>query len=292
MGQYNNAANREAMNTEKFSLRWNDFQQNITTAFGTLKDEPDFSDVTLACEDGQQLEAHRIILAASSPFYQNLLKRNKHPHPLIYTRGVKSADLVALIDFIYCGEVQVLKENLENFMAMAEELKIKGLWREEKEEPIETRTNQNIHRERSEETNSETKTETKIDINIEEETLKEVKIHLDEYQAEAKIPEDGGLQEVKVNLPEYESDVKIEANDRDNLKEQIKSMIGQGQTMGVKQRNNMCKVCGKESSWSSIMNHIESKHMAGLTFPCTMCEKVCRTRKVLSNHTRLAHTMV
>merc|ERR1712204_28189 len=157
--------------------------------------------------------------------------------------------------------------------AMAEELKIKGLWREE------------------EETNSETKTETKIDINIEEETLQEVKIHLDEYQAEAKIPEDGSLQEVKVNLPEYESDVKIEANDRDNLKEQIKSMIGQGQTMGVKQRNNMCKVCGKESSWSNIMNHIESKHMAGLTFPCTMCEKVCRTRKVLSNHTRLAHTM-
>ena len=142
------------MDMEKFNLCWNDFQQNITTAFGTLKDEPDFSDVTLACEDGQQFEAHRIILAASSPFFQNLLKRNKHPHPLIYMRGVKSVDLMSLIDFLYCGEVQVLKENLENFMAMAEELKIKGLWREEMGETIKY---QNVQRERSEETNSETK---------------------------------------------------------------------------------------------------------------------------------------
>ena len=50
------------MDMEKFNLCWNDFQQNITTAFGTLKYEPDFSDVTLACEDGQQFEAHRIII--------------------------------------------------------------------------------------------------------------------------------------------------------------------------------------------------------------------------------------
>ena len=41
---------------------------NVNSAFGNLIEDKDFSDVTLACEDGQQVEAHKVILAASSPF--------------------------------------------------------------------------------------------------------------------------------------------------------------------------------------------------------------------------------
>ena len=32
-------------------------------AFGNLREDYDFADVTLACEDGQQVEAHKVILA-------------------------------------------------------------------------------------------------------------------------------------------------------------------------------------------------------------------------------------
>ena len=69
--------------SEKLCLKWNDFQANLNTAFGGLRSDTDFCDVTLACEDGQQLEAHKVILAASSPFFQNMLRKNKHPHPLV-----------------------------------------------------------------------------------------------------------------------------------------------------------------------------------------------------------------
>jgi len=112
---------------EKLCLKWSDFQENITSSFDGLRNDIDFSDVTLSCEDGQQFEAHKVILAASSPFFQNLLRKNKHPHPMIYLKGVKSDDLVAIIDFLYCGEVNIFQANLEVFMATAEELKIKGL---------------------------------------------------------------------------------------------------------------------------------------------------------------------
>ena len=116
------------MNTsEKFNLKWDDFKENITTAFGSLREEKDFADVTLACEDGYQVEAHKVILAASSPFFQNILKRNKHEHPLIYMRGMKSEDLVSVVDFLYYGETNVNEENLNTFLAIAEELKLKGL---------------------------------------------------------------------------------------------------------------------------------------------------------------------
>ena len=79
--------------SEKLCLKWNDFQENLNSAFGGLREDTNFTDVTLACADGKQVEAHKVILAASSPFFQNLLRRNKHPNPLIYMRGVKSNDL-------------------------------------------------------------------------------------------------------------------------------------------------------------------------------------------------------
>ena len=63
---------------QKFCLKWNDFQENVNSVFAGLRKDIDFADVTLACQDGRQIEAHKIILAASSPFFQNLLKRNKH----------------------------------------------------------------------------------------------------------------------------------------------------------------------------------------------------------------------
>ena len=92
-----------------------------------MKEDNNFADVTLACEDGQQIEAHKVILAASSPFFQNLLKRNRHPHPLIYMRGIKSEDLLTMMDFLYCGEANVFQENLDSFLVIAEELRLKGL---------------------------------------------------------------------------------------------------------------------------------------------------------------------
>ena len=116
-----------ANSDEKLCLQWNDFKENVSSAFGDLREENEFTDVTLACEDGQQVEAHKVVLIASSPFFLNILKRNKHSHPLIYMRGVKSENLTAMVDFFYHGEANVFQENLDSFLALAEELQLKGL---------------------------------------------------------------------------------------------------------------------------------------------------------------------
>ena len=113
---------------EKLCLKWNDFQDNVKSAFGNLREDKDFTDVTLACEDGQQVNAHKVILVASSPFFKSLLGRNKqHPNLLIYMRGIKSLDLFAILDFLYFGEANVFQQNLDSFLAIAEELQLKGL---------------------------------------------------------------------------------------------------------------------------------------------------------------------
>jgi len=114
------------MGSEKFCLRWNDFETNISSAFRELRDDKDFFDVTLACDD-EQIQAHKVILSACSPFFRNVLRRNPHQNPLLYLKGVKYTDLQSVLNFMYHGEVNVAQEELNSFLAVAEDLRVKGL---------------------------------------------------------------------------------------------------------------------------------------------------------------------
>ena len=48
--------------SEKLCLKWNKFEENVNRAFGMLREDKDLTDVTLACEDGQQVEAHKVMI--------------------------------------------------------------------------------------------------------------------------------------------------------------------------------------------------------------------------------------
>jgi len=126
--------------SENFCLRWNDFEANVSGAFRDLRAESDFFDVTLGCSDssGRSLQAHKVILSACSSFFKGMLRQQAqsnpaHPNPYIYLRGVSYADLSSVLDFMYHGEVNVLQEDLNSFLAVAEELQIKGLTNKEGE---------------------------------------------------------------------------------------------------------------------------------------------------------------
>ena len=112
---------------EKFCLRWNEFESNLGSALRDLRDNRDFFDLTLACDDAQEIQVHRVILSACSTFFRNILRRLPHHHPLIYLRGIKLTDLQSLVNFIYHGEVNIAQEDLNSFLMLAEDLKIKGL---------------------------------------------------------------------------------------------------------------------------------------------------------------------
>merc|ERR1711936_1245109 len=113
--------------SEKLCLQWNDFKENVYSAFGRLRNDKEFTNVTLVCEDDQQMEAHKVILAASSPFFEKILHKSKHPHPLIYLKGFQSKDFASILDFLYFGEANEYQEDLDSFLAIAEEIKLKGL---------------------------------------------------------------------------------------------------------------------------------------------------------------------
>ena len=118
---------------DKFCLRWNDFENNISNSFKDLRDDKDFFDVTLAC-NGNKLQAHKVILSACSPFFRSILKKNPYPHPLLYLKGVQYEEIQSVLTFMYHGEVNVAQEDLNTFLAVAEDLEVKGLTQSNKPE--------------------------------------------------------------------------------------------------------------------------------------------------------------
>ena len=112
---------------EKYCLRWNDFENNLSSAFKDIKDDKDFLDVTLACGGNKQIKAHKVILGACSTFFRSILKNNPHQHPLLYMKGVKYEEMLSVLDFMYHGEVNIAQEDLSSFLNVAKELEVKGL---------------------------------------------------------------------------------------------------------------------------------------------------------------------
>ena len=113
--------------SEKFCLKWNDFQTNISSQFSHMRTDDDFCDVTLACGGIEKIQAHKVVLAASSTFFSLLLKKNKHPHPLIYMRGMSTRELTDVVDLLYHGQVNIYQEDLDAFLKLGDELQLKGL---------------------------------------------------------------------------------------------------------------------------------------------------------------------
>jgi len=114
-----------------FLLKWNDFQQNISSTIRNLRMDLDFLDVTIFCS-GVQVKAHKVILSACSNIFKGILKDAPSPHPVIVLWDVEEKDLQAILDFMYNGQVDIRQEDLESFLAAAGRLQVQGLSGEEK----------------------------------------------------------------------------------------------------------------------------------------------------------------
>ena len=227
--------------SEKLCLRWNDFQENTSSAFGKLRGEKDFSDVTLACADGQQMEAHRAVLASCSPLFKTLLLRFKHPHQVLYMRGLKADDLVAVLDFIYYGETSVYKEDLDSFLALAEEFQLKGL------------TERDEVKEEDREILLEKGDLFQNHLNVESSNVKDNSNHKDSMT------------------------VALSANNVKTLDDEINSMIALN---GSGTRARFCKICGKVGKVTTVKQHVEANHINGVNHSCEICGKLSRWKNI------------
>ena len=246
-----------------------------------LREDKYFTDVTLACEDGQQVEAHKVILAGSSPFFQKLLKRNHHPHPLIFMRNVSSENLEAIVDFLYFGEANVFEQNLETFLAIAEELKLKGLSGENLEkEQIDKEADKD-----EEAFKAKDKHKQVFKVKGKEALHSKPEIRLDKIKEELDI-EDATKQdrgfEYEVLDPISNDSADLSGHDEDHAKSMMEksvNLVGNGKDRLI--HSFKCKICGKEGRGQVIKKHIKSTHL-GKT--CSLCGQKFASRDEREMH--------
>jgi len=299
------------MSSEKFCLKWNDFEANISGAFKELREDKDFFDVTLACDE-DQINAHKVILSACSPFFRNILRRNPHQHPLLYMKGVSFSNLQSVLNFMYHGEVNVAQDDLNNFLAVAEDLRIKGLTQntqgssssssrqvKSQPEPLKPRTQE---RETKKPVISRP-TPTTEDDDIQE--VVSVKSEPAQSHQEYQDPtgQSGQLQQYEAELQyeegyedygQYAAEVVMdEAQGHDASKVwEIKDLscyiekYAEGGTKAL-----FCKLCGKVSNdRSNLRKHVENIHFPDsfLHF-CKYCQESFKTKNMLYMHVSSVH---
>jgi len=301
------------MPTNKILLKWESFQSNIWQSFQDVKDDSDFSDVTLVCEDGTIFEVHRVIIAVSSGFFNRILRKVKNSHPLVYMKGMKGHEAQAVVDFIYMGEVTISEEELDSFLDIAKELDLKGINEKIKEIKKSTTSKENVN--------------TKLLLNISDEIHdpcldidKELELEVLNEQIKEVIKPSTKLENMNLKLPsnadqttslfeentraanqtdtttnttkgpawsfpEETSNMKFFSN-RENLDEMVESMM---ESLGNSRYS--CKVCGKEEKRTrgNMKNHIEGKHIEGVSHPCPLCGKLLKTRVCLAMHINRVH---
>merc|ERR1719334_245782 len=111
----------------KFSLTWNEFEQNIRVSFKALREEQKLIDVVLATDDGHQIQAHKVILSSGSDFFSDIFSKFHKPDMFVYFKGIARNDLENITNFLYNGETFVSQQELPTFLENAQELKVKGL---------------------------------------------------------------------------------------------------------------------------------------------------------------------
>ncbi|XP_069673633.1 uncharacterized protein [Periplaneta americana] len=107
-------------------LKWKFHQNNQQAMLSKLLKKESFCDVTIACEE-KIIRAHKLMLSASSSYFEMILSRYEDQNPIIILKDVRYDDMSALLQFIYKGEVNIEESQLSSLLETADMLKVKGL---------------------------------------------------------------------------------------------------------------------------------------------------------------------
>ena len=253
---------------EKFNLKWNDFQTNVSKSFGLFRNESYLHDVTLVSDDFKQIPAHKLVLSATSEYFRNILQHTSERQPLICLDGVNSNDLKNVLDYVYDGEVKIGQENLDRFLNVAQKLKLEGLLNNDDNEMKEKDCNEGV-----------TKQEEEIEIT---DVISQVQKEVQNKQNQIR------TRRPKSNS-EFESKMVAVNDDGENISEEDHKQRLADSIQINSDGTASCKFCGKTFGGASrqakfnARRHVEV-HIEGLIYTCSLCSKTFRSGRHLETH--------
>ncbi|XP_038057011.1 kelch-like protein 24 isoform X2 [Patiria miniata] len=114
---------RDICNFENYAL-----PGAVLASFNELRHSNDLIDVVLVAED-KEIPCHRIVLAASSPYFKAMFTRNveERSQQKVTLRDVNPIMLQMIIDYVYTSQVRITTENVQELLSTANFFLIKCL---------------------------------------------------------------------------------------------------------------------------------------------------------------------
>ena len=250
---------------ESFRLSPEQYSALTTNAFQSLLIANQFTDVTLACDDGKQIEAHRVILSSCSTFFRNIFVRNSsHQHMVLYLKGIHYEDLHAIVSFIYVGETQVPHKNLDRFGLAVKDLQVESLLTAETVMYPPVDTGGNVDVKNSEQSSKAVEINDALDF-IASQTYDCVTIDEEENPT---------AQSDEINFVSVDDETVIEASEK-------------GSNPAIQYS---CKKCDfKSDLMSSLETHCKNIHSGVRGYTCDVCKSKFRSWTLIKKHKLAKH---
>ena len=112
---------------KKYEVTWHSYTNHLRKMMENMLQSNEWSDVTLVCEDKNQMKAHKNILSSASDFFRDIFHLDKNPTTVIYLKGIKSTEMELILQYIYLGEAVVYEEKINSLLSVAKSLDIRDL---------------------------------------------------------------------------------------------------------------------------------------------------------------------
>ena len=272
---------------DKYSIQWQDYKNSASSSFGLIREEKHLSDVTLVTSDEALVDAHKVVLSATSKFFKNLFKKLRDQKPVIYLGTVTEKNLNYLMEYIYTGETQVIQQELDEFLKIAQNFQINGLHKDlEKTDKMQKKSETPPKFNPSVKNSFSLKPRIKTEVKLKEENL-EKQVDTTTLFGEILL-EDGDSEEKRKVTPLEEVNMLIEpkmTKIKVSSEEEVdRIVIESSEKVGGLYH---CKHCVYKSKFRhNTAKHIET-HLEGLTYTCSICDKQYTSRNSLYQHQRI-----
>ena len=205
---------------EEYNVKWDTFSDHLQDMLKDIITANELTDVTLVCDDKEQLQAHRIVLSASSVVFKSIIKDLSIVNPVIFLRGINYKEMKSILEFMYVGSTTVDHESVNEFLNVAKTLDLKEF-------------SENVALFQTE-TNNYTTNHEPVDVKNE------------------KSKTDDGIKKRKI-YPKECPDCKKEFRSNQHMKSHFQAIHE-----GVRVHCDQCSFNATQNS--TLRNHIQSKH--------------------------------
>jgi len=249
MGSHQNPIMIAAAN---YSIASDEVSENLLKY---VTEDTRLQDVTLVCDDGQHIRAHKIVLSARSPLFKEVLNGERDLNPFIYFCEFQKSEIETLMEFLYRGSTVISEENMRSFFRIAKLLKIDGV----NVDPVTSDTSPVITDNEDKLSTSHENFDSEVQSNIESDS------HVKEF--------DDRVEDIKIK------DDRISFEKCDETNETFSKINGLWE----------CNICGrtfirKNHVTTHVLIHNEEP------VPCPECTSILKTKDSLKKHIQLVHT--